>query len=133
MHFDRLRAAPLSNDPFDFLFVPASLEPDELKEIVRDFPEIPAGGSFDVSTLACGPAFQRLLDDIRRDAFRAPIAAKFGIDLSPYPLHITVRGRVRGKDGHIHTDSKEKILTGLLYLNPDWTEPGGRIRLLRNG
>jgi Rps23 Pro-64 3,4-dihydroxylase Tpa1-like proline 4-hydroxylase len=40
---------------------------------------------------------------------------------------------VRGRDGGIHTDSKEKILTGLLYLNPEWNEEGGRLRLLRNG
>ena len=37
------------------------------------------------------------------------------------------------KDGQIHVDSKDKILTGLLYLNPHWAEAGGRLRLLRNG
>ena len=46
---------------------------------------------------------------------------------------MTVRGHVRGRDGGIHTDSKDKILTGLLYLNPVWTEAGGRLRLLRDG
>ena len=133
MHIDKLNAATLSTDPFDFLYVPGMIEPGELAEIVRDFPEVAAGGSFDVATLNSGPAFQRLVAEIRGDAFRGPFEAKFGIDLKRYPLHITVRGHVRGKDGQIHVDSKDKVLTGLLYLNLDWNEPGGRLRLLRNG
>jgi hypothetical protein len=133
LHIDRLNAATLCTDPFDFLYVPGMVDADELAKIVHDFPEVPAGGSFDVATLESGPAFQRLITEIRSDAFRAPFEDKFGIDLTPYPLHITVRGHVRGKDGQIHVDSKDKILTGLIYLNLDWTEPGGRLRLLRNG
>jgi SM-20-related protein len=133
LHLDQLHAATLSRDPFDFLYVPATIESGELAEIVHDFPEIPAGGSFDVAALESGPAFKRLVEEIRSDAFRAPFEEKFGIDLAPLPLHITVRGHVRGKDGAIHTDSKEKILTGLIYLNLDWDEAGGRLRLLRDG
>ncbi len=133
MYLEKLHAASLERDPFDFMFVGETLDAKELSQIVRDFPEVPAGGSFDAATLKSGPAFQRLIDEMRTDAFRAPFEEKFGIDLAPFPLHITVRGQVRGRDGGIHTDSKEKILTGLLYLNPVWNEAGGRLRLLRNG
>jgi hypothetical protein len=133
LHLDKLRSAHLTRDPFDFLYVPEMVEPEALAAIVRDFPLVPAGGSFDAATLPSGPAFQALLDQLRSDAFRAAIEEKFGLDLSARPLHITVRGQVRGRDGAIHTDSKEKILTGLLYLNPEWHEAGGRLRLLRNG
>ena len=45
---------------------------------------------------------------------------------------VTVRGRSRRKDGRIHTDSRTKIVTVLLYMNPAWTDPGGRLRLLRS-
>ena len=34
------------------------------------------------------------------------------------------------KDGQIHTDSKTKILTVLLYLNPNWDSNIGNLRLL---
>ena len=44
---------------------------------------------------------------------------------------VTVRGRSDGKDGRIHTDSATKIITLLLYLNPGWERPDGRLRLLR--
>jgi hypothetical protein len=47
---------------------------------------------------------------------------------------ITVRGRCHRRDGKIHTDSKDKIVTGLLNLNnPDWAPASGRLRLLRSG
>lgn len=133
LQMDRLRAASLSRDPFDYILVPGMIRAADLPSIVEDFPDVAAGGSFDVATLTRGPAFDRLIEELRTDAFRAPIAEKFGIDLEELPLHITVRGQVRGRDGQIHTDSKEKVLTGLLYLNPVWDEPGGRLRLLRNG
>ena len=133
LHLDRIHAASLSRDPFDFMFVPSVVDAADLGAIIRDFPEVPAGGSYDVSTLACGPAFTRMVDEMRSDAFREPFEEKFGLDLSPYPLHVTVRGHVRGRDGGIHTDSRDKILTGLIYFNPEWDEAGGRLRLLRNG
>jgi hypothetical protein len=133
VRLDRLRDAPLNRDPFDFLYVPGAVDSAALPAIIRDFPEPPGGGSFDASSLDAGPAFRALIAQMRTDDFRTPFEEKFGIDLSPYPLHVTVRGHVRGRDGAIHTDSRDKILTGLVYLNPDWREPGGRLRLLRNG
>jgi hypothetical protein len=133
LNLERIRGAAMNRDPFDFLFAPATLDAAELGAIVRDFPDVPAGGSYDVETLRPGPAFRGLIEDMRGDAFRRVFEEKFEIDLKPFPLHVTVRGAVRGRDGGIHTDSKEKILTGLLYLNPEWEEAGGRLRLLRNG
>jgi SM-20-related protein len=45
----------------------------------------------------------------------------------------TVRGYLQKKDGAIHTDSKTKIITVLLYLNEGWNSDGGRLRVLRSG
>src|SRR5262249_24870165 len=45
----------------------------------------------------------------------------------------SLRGYLRARDGQIHTDSKDKILTVLLYLNEHWENSGGRLRLLRDG
>ena len=54
------------------------------------------------------------------------------MDLADRPATLTVRGRTRPKDGQIHTDSKTKLITVLLYLNRHWDSPGGRLRLLKN-
>jgi hypothetical protein len=75
--------------------------------------------------------FARLIDDIASTEFEDVISEHFGIELSNKPLMITVRGRAQEKDGRIHTDSKLKLVTCLLYLNDLWDESGGRLRLLR--
>ena len=45
----------------------------------------------------------------------------------------SLRGYTRAKDGQIHTNSKDKIITVLLYLNENWQHAGGKLRLLKNG
>jgi SM-20-related protein len=62
---------------------------------------------------------------------RCVIEEKFGIELGDRPTLLTLRGRSDGKDGRIHTDSASKIITLLLYMNPDWDHAEGRLRLLR--
>ncbi len=59
------------------------------------------------------------------------MAENYGVDLADKPLMITVRGRAQMKDGRIHTDTKTKFVTCLLYLNDIWDESGGRLRMLR--
>ena len=62
----------------------------------------------------------------------AAFAAKYGVDLAGRPVMVTVRGQSRAKDGRIHTDSKDKAVTALIYMNDAWEADGGRLRLLRN-
>jgi len=132
LNLDRLRAAPLYRDPFDFLVVEDFVRHDELPFVVADFPAIRSQGSFPVDVLRSGPAFGRLVTALTGPPLRAAIEEKFEIDLSGRPTMVTVRGQSDGKDGRIHTDSATKIITLLLYLNPSWNCVEGRLRLLRN-
>ena len=132
LDFDRFRATPLQTDPFPYLFVPGFLRPDALPAVNADYPEIDKPGSFPVSELTCGPAFQALLDEMNGPEMTAAFAEKFDIDLSDHPIMITVRGHAQKKDGRIHTDSTSKFLTCLLYLNDIWDEGEARLRMLRN-
>ena len=68
---------------------------------------------------------------MRGPEFQSAIERKFEVDLAGRPTMYTVRGYVREKDGAIHTNSKTKIITVLLYMNERWQEDGGRLRLLR--
>jgi SM-20-related protein len=131
LDLDRLRAAPLNHDPFDFIVVEQFLRADEQPFIFADFPDIRRHGSFPVEGLDYGPSFGHLVAALTGPALRNAIEDKFGIDLSERPTLLTVRGRSDGKDGRIHTDSKTKIITLLLYLNPVWAPAEGRLRLLR--
>jgi len=131
LDLDRLRAAPLCRDPFDFVVVEDVVCRDELSPLVADFPPVPGHGSFPVESLACGSVFSRLVAALTGPALRSAVEEKFGLDLGGRPTMVTVRGWSDGKDGRIHTDSESKIITLLLYLNLAWECPEGRLRLLR--
>jgi SM-20-related protein len=131
LDLDRLRAAPLNRDPFDFIVVDEFLRADALSSVIADFPEIRRHGSFPVESLDYGPGFALLVAALTGSAIREAIEEKFGIDLSGRPTLLTLRGKSDEKDGRIHTDSKTKIITLLLYMNPVWDRAGGRMRLLR--
>jgi hypothetical protein len=127
------RAAPLTRDPFDYLILPGFLRPEHLGAINAAFPHIDDPGSFPLGGLRYGPAFAGLIEELRGDAVRSAFEEKFGLSLRGRPVMITVRGRCGDRDGSIHTDAVTKLITVLLYLNPKWEAPGGRLRLLRSG
>lgn len=133
LDLEAFRATPLTKDPFEYLVVPGFVRPEAAKAINADYPNVTERGSFPVGQLSFGPGFQKLLDDLEGDDFRHAFEEKFGIDLSGRPCTTTVRGTCGGKDGQIHTDSESKIITVLIYMNPAWEKPGGRLRLLRSG
>jgi SM-20-related protein len=130
LDLDRLAAAPLVREPFDFVVVEGFLRREEAAAIAADFPAVSRPGSFPLDLFAPGPAFARLVAELEGPALRRAIAQKFAVDLEGRPTLLTVRARGDGRDGRIHTDSASKIITLLLYLNPVWERPEGRLRLL---
>jgi|SRR5579871_26044 len=132
LNLDRLSRAELHTDPFEYLLVDDVLYPECKAGIAADFPAIDRHGSFPLATLQYGPAFGKLAAELFSKEFAEAVGKKFGIELSPYPTMLTVRGWCDSSDGQIHTDSTNKVITVLLYLNPEWTAEGGRLRLLRS-
>ena len=63
---------------------------------------------------------------------KAILEEKLNVDLSNSEIVTTLRGFSRKKDGKIHTDSKSKIVTLLLYLNESWEYETGKLRMLKN-
>jgi hypothetical protein len=54
------------------------------------------------------------------------------MDLSGRPPMVTLRGYSREKDGRIHADSEDKVVSLLLYLNEAWPHKVGNLRMLRS-
>ena len=129
---DRLRNAPLTQDPFDHIIVPGFIREEALESVHRDYPDVGKPGSFPVASVDCGPSFEQVLREIQSPEMTAAIEEKFGIELKGRPTMVTVRDRCRARDGQIHIDSKGKLITVLIYMNPPWEESGGRLRLLRS-
>jgi hypothetical protein len=128
---ERLREAPLNQDPFDHIIVPSFVRRDALESVHKDYPDVGKPGSFPVASVECGPSFEQVLQEIQSPEMTAAIEEKFDIDLAGRPTMVTVRDRCRERDGQIHIDSKGKLITVLIYMNPPWEESGGRLRLLR--
>ncbi len=132
LDLSKFAATGLTRDPFDFLVVPGFLKAETIEAIHQDYPRVDRPGSFPLESQSYGPAFARLIDELRGEPVREAFEQKFGIDLTGRPTMFTVRGRCAEKDGGIHTDSVTKIITVLLYMNPKWEESGGQLRLLRS-
>ncbi len=130
---DVIEQTPVAQDPFPYLVVENIVDEAAIRDVNADFPDIRAPGVFPLSALETQGAFEALVQEIQGPALRDLLAKKFQLDLAGKPLMVTVRGQCQKKDGRIHTDSKDKILTCLLYLNESWDDSGGRLRLLRDG
>lgn len=132
LDFGRLRDAALRTDPFEYTIVNGFVHPKALAAIAPEYPSIDQGGSFPLHSLQYGETFARFCREVEGDEMRAAFEEKFGFDLTDRPTTLTVRGRCRMKDGKVHTDSRSKLVTVLLYLNDTWDQHGGRLRLLRS-
>lgn len=129
---DAISAAEAARQPFSY-FQTQVLDEGDLDKVRADFPKIEKPGIFPLEELHYGPAFGTLIKEMQSPAMAEAVGRQLGIDLKGLPAMITVRGRAQAKDGRIHTDTKDKVATCLLYLNGAWDESGGRLRLLRNG
>jgi hypothetical protein len=133
LRLDKLMQAKLETNPFLYTIVPGFLGPETVARVNATYPTITSGGSFPIESLNTGMAIKEVIDELDGPEFQKAIEEKFGVDLTGRPKMYSLRGYTRARDGKIHTDSKDKIITVLLYLNENWTHPGGRLRLLKNG
>ena len=131
LDLDRFADTPLTREPFEFLVVPGFVPRAVAEAAALSFaaPDLP--GVLPAPRAEPDTAFGRLLHTLRQPALTRAFGRKFGLTLSTDTMMITLRARTRPFDGVIHTDSETKIITALIYLNNDWDDAGGRLRLLR--
>ena len=129
---EKLYKAPVNKDFFPFFHVEnIFLDQIDSASIIKDFPDINEGGSFHVDAIPSGESISQLIEELESKEFKRILEKKFNINLDEAKVVTTLRGLSRKKDGKIHTDSKTKILTVLLYLNLNWPENRGNLRLLK--
>ena len=124
--------APLQRDPYEYLVVKDAVKSEDLVALNRDYPEIDKPANYAPEDLEYGPAFKQLLEELGSAEFEQRVAQKFGVDLTGATKTITVRKYSEPSDGNIHPDHWSKIITLLVYFNPEWTQEGGRFRVLRS-
>ena len=128
---NQLNLAKVDNNFFPYFHVENALSNFlNSSDLVKDFPDIDSGGSFPSDNLREGE-LKKLVEELEGDEFKAILENKLGVDLKDAEVITTLRGFSRFKDGKIHTDSQSKIVTVLLYLNKNWDNEIGNLRLLK--
>lgn len=133
LNLEKLSAATVETSPYNYVIVPGFLAPETVRKVNETYPPISAGGSFPIESLDGGMVIKEVIDELDGPEFQKLVEQKFAVQLQDRPKMYSLRGYTRAKDGQIHTDSKDKIITVLVYLNQDWKQEGGRLRILKNG
>lgn len=119
-------------EPFPFLVAHGQL-PDEARgDLDRDFPRYAGAGFFPYDPSDCGPSINELVEGLTAPEFADAIGKRLGIaNLGQYPTLVTLCRSLNKRHGTIHTDSRSKVATALLYLNPMWPDSSdGCLRFL---
>jgi len=132
LKLDALKNAEVASTPYPYFVVENALADSEVQAVIQDFPKIEQGGSFNIEDVEIKPNFDRFLKSLDTPEFRQILTDKFDVNVMEHPMMITLRGYSRQKDGRIHSDSKSKLFTVLIYLNESWDAPNGRLRILND-
>jgi SM-20-related protein len=128
-----LDEAPVKEHPYCYLVVPNFVRPDALATIRRDYPDIKKVGPFEPHEVEFGPGFEVMLRALGSPEVAQHFARKFGSDILGAPTVFKIRKYEAPQGGYIHTDSKSKLVSVLIYFNAEWPAEGGRLRVLRSG
>ncbi len=132
LNIDLINKTTINTHPFPYFTIAQSILDEKLSDLVKEFPTIRRGGSFNKEDLDLSANYQALYQELDSPAFRRAISKKFDIDVALAPLMLTYRGFSRKKDGRVHTDSKNKLITILIYLNDGWPRENGKLRILNS-
>jgi len=132
INIDLINNTPLKTQPFPYFSIEQSMLEEKLADLIQDFPSITRGGSFNKEDLDLSANYEALHNALDSQEFRQALSEKFDIDVTNSPLMLTYRGFSRTKDGRVHTDSKTKLLTILIYFNDGWSAETGKLRILNS-
>jgi hypothetical protein len=127
--------AVVGSAPFPLLIADGVLDPSAEQRLAEDFPRYRGAGFFPHAQTDCGPAINALVQELTAPDFADRIGDLLGIErLSQYPVLVTICRALNLRHGTIHTDSKSKIASALVYLNPQWAPShAGCLRFLSSG
>jgi hypothetical protein len=122
----------VTQHPFPFMVAHGQLPDEARNDLDRDFPNYASAGFFPYDPSDCGPAVNALIENMTSPAFAKAVGERLGIeDLGQYPTLVTLCRLLNKRHGTIHTDSKSKVATALIYLNTQWPDTSdGCLRFL---
>ncbi len=126
--------APSDAKPFPFVMVQGMLDDTVADSVRADFPRYRGAGFFPHDIADCGPSINTLIAEATDPAFADRLGNCIDIErLSQYPVLVTLCRALNRRHGTIHTDSRSKVATALIYLSKDWPQISeGCLRFLGN-
>ncbi|MEO8160206.1 MAG: 2OG-Fe(II) oxygenase [Arenimonas sp.] len=120
-------------EPFPFLVAHGQLPLAAAAELERDFPRYEAAGFFPYDAAECGPSMVACIEALTAPGYARALGARLGVpDLERYPPLVTICRHLNRRHGTIHTDSRSKVASALLYLTPEWPHgSAGALRFLK--
>lgn len=113
----------VQREPFAFVIAEEQLPVSAQGALNEDFPRYSGAGFFPYAAQDCGPSINRLVEEITAPAFADALGERLGIpELGHYPTLVTICRALNKRHGTIHTDSRSKVATVLLYLNESWPD-----------
>ena len=117
-------------EPFAFLVAHGQLPGAAAVVLARDFPRYESAGFFPYQPEDCGPSMVACVEALTAPEFARALGDRLGIEqMDQYPALVTVCRSLNKRHGTIHTDSRSKLATALLYLPAEW--PHGSAGALR--
>ena len=118
--------------PFPFLIAHGQLPDESRGDLERDFPKYSSAGFFPYDPADCGPTVNALVQQMTTPQFASAVGRYLEIEnLGQYPTLVTLCRTLNKRHGTIHTDSRSKVATALLYLNTQWPDTSdGCLRFL---
>jgi hypothetical protein len=119
--------------PFPFLVAPAQLPAAAAEALERDFPRYEGAGFFPYQAEECGPSLVAVVEALTAPGYARALGERLGVPgPESYPPLVTICRHLNLRHGTIHTDSRSKIASALLYLTPEWPHgSAGALRFLR--
>src|SRR5438045_9182521 len=93
LDLERFRTTPLTREPFEFLIVPEFVKSEARAAIDKDYPEVARAGRFPLREVTYGPAFAKLIEEMRSEECRKELEAKFDVDLRNRSDMCNLQGR----------------------------------------
>ncbi len=131
LDLDMIRKAKLHREPYEYILNDRFVRSEAIPEVQKTFPNLRTAGFHPVDDIAVAGAFRDLIAEMKSAELSSALSDKFGIDFSKFPRFITIRKVSAAHEGRIHCDSESKVMSLLLYLNDGWSNPNGRLRVLR--
>ena len=89
LNIDKLAAATLQRDPYDYLVVPGFLDQQVVDAVNAEYPLIPRARA--TKTYERGPVFDAFIEQLTSPEMRDALASEFGVDLTGSTTTVTVR------------------------------------------